>query len=141
MGLDMYLTARRFYWSSEEMPPIPDAPEGYKLDYVIYAVHSWRKANAIHQWFVDNVQDGEDNCQEYYVSREDLRKLREICLAILEKRAAPEEVLPTAEGFFFGSTEYDEWYYSDVKETCGVIAKALVDFPEDKWDFRYSSSW
>lgn len=140
MGLDMYLTARRFYWSKEEMPPIPDAPEGYKLDYVIYAVHSWRKANAIHQWFVDNVQDGIDNCQDYYVSREELQRLRDICQSIVDG-ADPDEALPTQEGFFFGSTEYDEWYYRDLKETIEVIDKALKDFPEGTWDFRYSSSW
>lgn len=140
MGLDMYLTARRFYWSSEEMPPIPDAPEGYKLDYVIYAVHSWRKANAIHDWFVRNVQDGVDNCQDYYVSREELEKLRNLCIEVVDG-APPEDRLPTTEGFFFGSTEYDAWYYSDLKETIAVIDKALKDFPEGRWDFRYSSSW
>ena len=25
-------------------------------------IASWRKANAIHKWFVDNVQDGVDDC-------------------------------------------------------------------------------
>lgn len=140
MGLDMYLTARRFYWSNEAMPPIPDAPEGYKLDYVIYAVHSWRKANAIHEWFVQNVQDGVDNCQDYYVSRDDLIKLREICHAILEETQSPEDALPTAEGFFFGSTEYDEYYYHNLRETIAVIDKALKDF-NDEWEFRYASSW
>lgn len=140
MGLDMYLTARRFYWSNEEMPKIPEAPEGYKVDYVILHVHSWRKANAIHQWFVDNVQDGEDNCQEYYVRREDLEKLRNLCTEVLDG-APPEDRLPTAEGFFFGSTEYDEGYREDLRETVAVIDKALTDFPEGQWDFRYSSSW
>ena len=35
----------------------------------------WRKANAVHNWFVDNVQDGNDGCKHYWVSKEDLQKL------------------------------------------------------------------
>ena len=35
----------------------------------------WRKANQIHKWFVDNVQEGVDNCGEYYVSHEKLQEL------------------------------------------------------------------
>jgi len=44
----------------------------------------WRKANAIHGWFVENCQDGEDNCQEYWVSREKLINLKDLCQDILE---------------------------------------------------------
>ena len=33
----------------------------------------WRKSNQIHKWFVDNVQGGNDNCGEYYVSHEKLK--------------------------------------------------------------------
>ena len=44
----------------------------------------WRKANMIHKWFVDNVQDGEDDCREYYVSREQLALLVETCKEVLK---------------------------------------------------------
>lgn len=43
----------------------------------------WRKANHIHGWFVDNVQNGEDDCQEHLVSREDLQKLQKSVEAVL----------------------------------------------------------
>jgi len=49
----------------------------------------WRKANHIHQWFVDNVQDGNDNCGEYSVSREKLLELLNLC----------ETIIASAEGF------------------------------------------
>lgn len=43
----------------------------------------WRKANAIHNWFVNNVQEGEDDCKEYWVSREQLEKLLKIVRKVL----------------------------------------------------------
>lgn len=45
----------------------------------------WRKANAIHQWFVDRVQDGKDDC-EYHdeVTKEILEELRDKCKNVLE---------------------------------------------------------
>lgn len=39
----------------------------------------WRKANAIHRWFVDNVQGGEDDCDIYEVSKEQIEELLDIC--------------------------------------------------------------
>lgn len=35
----------------------------------------WRKANQIHHWFVENVQEGGDDCGEYVVSRDQLKSL------------------------------------------------------------------
>ncbi len=34
----------------------------------------WRKNNAVHKWFVDNLNNGEDDCQEYYVPRGHLQE-------------------------------------------------------------------
>lgn len=42
-------------------------------------VMDWRKANHIHAWFVDNVQDDRDDCKTYYVSWEKLRELLTVC--------------------------------------------------------------
>ena len=43
----------------------------------------WRKANQVHKWFVDNVQDGDDDCGTYPVTREQLEELLEKCEYIL----------------------------------------------------------
>ncbi len=115
-------------------------------------VAEWRKANAIHQWFVDNVQGGEDNCRDYYVSRDDLIELRDRCREVIDMRdrqnANPDEMLPTAEdilptteGFFFGSTEYDEWYYRDIQYTLDTLDNLLTNPKFGGFDFNYSSSW
>jgi hypothetical protein len=42
----------------------------------------WRKANQVHAWFVKNVQNGIDECQESKVTREQLQELLAICKKI-----------------------------------------------------------
>jgi len=44
----------------------------------------WRKANHIHAWFVDNVQNGEDNGREYLVDWDKLRELLSACTKVIE---------------------------------------------------------
>ena len=99
----------------------------------------WRKANAIHDWFVKNVQGGEDQCNPHYVSREDLIALKEVCEEVLADRKRTAELLPTASGFFFGSTEYDQYYFDDIKATIEIIDRCL-ELPTS-WEFEYRSSW
>ncbi|RLB83158.1 MAG: hypothetical protein DRH15_05655, partial [Deltaproteobacteria bacterium] len=57
------------------------------LDYikVVIEVGYWRKANAIHRWFVENVQDGNDDCERYYVPREKLKELKDLCQEVIKK--------------------------------------------------------
>jgi hypothetical protein len=99
----------------------------------------WRKANAIHRWFVDTCQDGNDDCRQSYVSREQLQKLLETCKAVLADRTKADELLPTQDGFFFGPTEYDHVYFADVADTATQLENVLE--LDDSWDFCYSSSW
>ena len=130
MGLDMYLYGRK---------------DNYHLvDYNIGRIGVqvelgyWRKVNCVHQWFVDNVQDGVDNCATYYVSRETLEELKDVCQKVLDNPDRAEELLPNKEGFFFGSQEYDEWYFNDIQETIDIINKALkLDYDY----YEYHSSW
>jgi hypothetical protein len=157
MGLDMYLEARRYvsgysHSKDEEKELFNTITEaigmGDKHDErfatVSVNVMYWRKANAIHDWFVKNVQNGEDDCGSYHVSREKLRELGELCQRVAEKgdSAYAAEHLPTASGFFFGGTEYDEYYFEDVDRTAKRLAE-LVGLPEgmNGYDFYYNSSW
>ena len=99
----------------------------------------WRKANAIHQWFVDNCQKGEDDCRDAYVSREQLEELLGVVKEVLADKSKADELLPTQQGFFFGSTEYDEYYFQDLELTKKILKNAL-SMPKE-WDFGYQSSW
>jgi hypothetical protein len=61
---------------------LPSCSGSPSLD-VSVTVAYWRKANAIHAWFVKNVQDGVDECQESYVDREKLKELLDLCEEVL----------------------------------------------------------
>ena len=104
----------------------------------------WCKANAIHEWFVNNVQGGEDECEPHEVTFIHLYKLREVCGKVLNdhrKQATAEQVLPTANGFFFGGAEYDEYYYEMAKYTFKLCNDLLDSFDWDNNYLYYQSSW
>ncbi len=145
MGLDMYLEKRHFvgnkYRKPEEQVKV-EGLEGVKQERVqeiTEQVAYWRKANAIHQWFVKHVQDGVDNCGDYHVSRPELVTLRDLCKEVLADHTKAKELLPTQEGFFFGNTEYGDDYFSDISDTVKMLDEVLAE--EAHGDFYYSSSW
>ena len=112
MGLDMYLSARKHFekvnWhtlqANDELtynspeavyPQFNDLMELTQLTDVATDMYGatvevtcayWRKANQIHNWFVTNVQGGEDNCGEYYVPQDKLIELLAICKHSLETK-------------------------------------------------------
>jgi hypothetical protein len=51
-----------------------------------------------------------------------------------------KENLPTTSGFFFGSTEYDQWYWHDVKDCIKQMRKLYKAMSDDDfvvWDFSW----
>lgn len=183
MGLDMYLTKRTYVKNWEHMAPderheiivrrggkerTDIKPE--RISEIVEDVAYWRKANAIHKWFVEWVQDGEDNCGEYLVTVEQLSTLVSLCKQVLAsvetvdgeihestsynpdgsvvKNTRPGQVvaqqelaagmLPTQSGFFFGSTDYDEYYLKDLADTVEQLEPLLSD---SDCDYYYHSSW
>jgi len=49
--------------------------------------------------------------------------------------------LPTQSGFFFGSTEYDDYYTQDLEYTIDVISSILMNPDYKDASFYYRSSW
>jgi hypothetical protein len=146
MGLDMFLEVNRFVWYNERESDWVKSIErhfpelkGLEFKEISFGIGYWRKANAIHKWFVDNVQDGNDDCREYSVDKEQLQELLDICKAVKVDNGRAGDILPTQDGFFFGSTAYDEYYFQDIDKTIEILEKAL-SLP-DEYDFEYSSSW
>jgi len=163
MGLDMYL---------ERMPR-----QIYGRNNVEYhnavEVGYWRKANQIHNWFVEHVQDGIDDCDYHKeVTKEILEELLDTCTKVYEScsmmigpvkngsvykngewsdciepgkvvidATVAKELLPTTSGFFFGSTDYDEYYVDDIAQTIDIITKVLKTTDFDKEMIYYCSSW
>lgn len=60
---------------------------------------------------------------------------------VIEDATACEDVLPTQKGFFFGSTEYNEWYLEDVKYTYNQIEKILKETDFTRYEIIYCASW
>jgi hypothetical protein len=153
MGLDMYLNAKRFISEyrdadkqiAEQIRSISIPGLGKRLvNSIETEAMYWRKANAIHKWFVDNVQDGVDECQEHDVSTEDLQMLIALCKEVLANRANEERVLelmPPQAGFFFGSTELDEYFFDEVERTITELEALLATDGIENWYFTYRSSW
>ena len=116
------------------------SPFGGSVDTVIVDVAYWRKANAIHGWFVTHCQDDIDECQETRVSWESLEILYTICSRILDDNQLANQLLPPVSGFFFGSTDIDNYYLQDLEYTKNVLEKIITSDSKD-WDFYYRSSW
>lgn len=150
-----------------------------KVSAIEEAVGYWRKANQIHKWFVDNIQDGVDNCGEYSLSKEKAKELLSICKEIkkscslvagkvrngqvqnketsgkfqdviedgklMKNSNIAAKLLPSASGFFFGSTDYDEYYMQDIDNTIDIMESILSGEDETKEYFKeeiiYTSSW
>ena len=99
----------------------------------------WRKVNQVHNWFVENVQSGEDDCGTYEVGREQLANLKSRCERVLADPTRAEELLPTTEGFFFGGTEYDDYYQEGLRDTIRILDQCLAMPADTVWS--YWSSW
>lgn len=147
MGLDMYLTAKRYIYDfGDDDKVLRDALEalkanGMEVKELSYRAGYWRKANAIHKWFVDNVQGGSDNCAEYIVSTAKLERLLELVNEVLRNKDKADDLLPTHNGFFFGSLIYDEGYFDDLIQTKAIIENVLALEEFNRYDIYYSSSW
>lgn len=112
-------------------------------------VVQWRKANAVHNWFAVNVDPGAmESMNPVQVSRADLIQLVNDCEEDLENYRAchkdnreyePMHLIPTA-GFFFGSTEVNGLWESDLEQTVQEIGRLLKEDDGDQ-TYEYMSWW
>ena len=184
MGLDMYLTKTTYVGFQYEHNRRKDGsvpmmtshniehiqPE--RVSEITETVGTWRKANAIHAWFIANCADGMDDCQDVQVTEDHMNELLRVCnlvlsLADIEKGIIkngkvgtangwedilqPGEyvsnaevvarLLPPQSGFFFGGTDYDQYYIHDIKLTVEILTEALKDTDKHYTEFHYRASW
>lgn len=148
MGLDMYLHAEKYLsvnFSPELQTKVKTLVEDLGIDVepsgITVKLMYWRKANQIHDWFVKNVQDGVDDCKRYIVYPETLQLLKDTIDKVLADTSQAATLLPPSKGFFFGSTDIDEWYWRDLEETSKKLGEILESEPLRDWDIYYRSSW
>ena len=168
MGLDMYLVKKKKYARKE----------WENMKEIAY----WRKANHIHNYFVNEVislKHRKDEDFEYHgdyelIGKPHLVKLLDKVNYLLDniiledgeimngmrldkdtgefvpnmiqgKRIANpqicEEVLPRADGFFFGDQEYTQWYYDDLVHTKEMLEKILKEHDFKNYYIYYCASW
>jgi len=104
-------------------------------------VFYWVKFNALHGWFVKHVQDGKDDCGDYIIPKSKLDYLLEVLEDVNKRPRSAKRLLPTESGFFFGGTEYDEYYFDNVKKSVTTIRSILADTDFETEDLYYTSSW
>lgn len=101
----------------------------------------FRKANFIYGYF-NHLIDHDTECA--IVSVADMRDFLNTCIDVYNKRGDTEfarERLPTYVGFFFGTYDYDEWYYAKVKYAIDSIGAALKGIDADEECFAIWFSW
>lgn len=153
MGLDMYLNKKTYVkrWAHTPKESVYhvtiDREKGHRIksDRVTFIEEElmyWRKANHIHKYFVDTVGRGEDNCQEMYVDTETITDLINTLKKVVKAKddSVSSELLPTGSGFFFGSKEYDEYYYEECERTLNELSD-IIDSGDADCDLYYQASW
>lgn len=135
MGLDMYLNRRKKFRKG-------DVEFNRLAEEASEEVCYWRKANQIRQWFVDHTDlMYDDNCRIIELSKEELKNLLNDCLSVTKDHSLARKLLPTQSGFFFGSTDYDEWYFKEVSRTADELQKILKETDFDTEVIEYGEWW
>lgn len=163
MGLDMYFYARKTTYKSFSKWDNPDRanevnyPEDLKIfsDYIHdrnfksvqtetrYQIGYFRKFNALHSYIVKTFANGIDNCQDIILYKEDVEQIKKVLDDVLEANTEEKakELLPTQSGFFFGGTDYDEFYFEDVKDAADLMQSFLDNFDFENYQLIYEASW
>ena len=169
MGLDQYLEIRKSEYCSKyhknkgsrlklEYPKditefIPDLTDLRISRQTNYEVGYWRKANQIHNWFMQNCAERDeydnpiDDCRPIEITVDKLEELLDTCKKVLADHSLAETLLPTKSGFFFGPTEYDDYYFGEIEQTIEIIepvlkfAKHKLEIKDYAWEVYYQASW
>ena len=95
-------------------------------------LRSFRKVNFLVKFFETKGMDVEHQ-HPIWVGKEDCEELASLCNQVLSDHSKAKELLPTMSGFFFGSTDYNDYYFQDVEDVKNFLVNTLI--PEfDKLD-------
>lgn len=180
MGLDQFFYAKRYSsksrWDNNSNRFFKEYPEelGEFYNYIMernfasteeqYQIGYFRKFNALHAFIVNNYASGVDECQLIYLGREQVKELLSKLRAVQEDHSKAQELLPTQDGFFFGDTHYNEWYYANVEQAIDMFERIdnfleahthqLINYEGEPvfnddgtpmivcdWDIAYQASW
>jgi hypothetical protein len=150
MGLDMYLEAHRHVAPcdprTEPMRRAIGAAIGYvpskekpghdasllEISCVAVRVGYWRKFGDLHRWFVDNAQEGSDDCRPTYVDARCLQALQRVCERVIDD--------PACVTLHFACRDDADLDVEELKYTLHILAHAIA-LQEQGWDIYYRASW
>lgn len=96
----------------------------------------FRKVNFLVRYFKSLGFDP-NKSDSFEISKTDIKDLLFRCKEVLKDPSIAGELLPTMGGFFFGSIEYDEYYYEDVEEVKKFIEETLLPSFDNLQDDEY----
>lgn len=82
-----------------------------------------------------------ENCSRLEIDGYKIDELLVKCKQVLEDNSLAETLLPTQGGFFFGNTEYNDWYFYYVKEVYDKFSEIAEDFNSDEDMLSMVCSW
>jgi hypothetical protein len=109
MGLDIYFEKRKTEYSD--------------LAY-------FRKVNFLVLFFEKQLCCEIENMTDLEVEKDNIEELLCRCNEVLADHSLAKTLLPTIGGFFFGSTEYDEYYFKDVERVRDTCIELLPEFDD-----------
>lgn len=115
MGLDIY-----FSRMNKVANPSDERHENEEVGY-------FRKVNFLVQFFENNYGFSGESFDYLPVDKEMLTDLIERCNAVIVDPSKAQELLPTCSGFFFGSTDYDKYYFEDVKQVRDTCERLITE--------------
>ena len=94
--------------------------------------HDFRKRNWLMP-FVENAIGHEvENCVEYELSKEMMLDLLDRIDKVLADHDLADELLQTQAGFFYGSTQYDDWYFEDLRDAKDQLEEDVKSMDDDE---------
>lgn len=133
MGLDMYLSGEKFFWTNWEDRSKDRKEDGMKVQSLQVELGYWRKHPNLHGYIVNTFAGGKDECQSIELYEDDLLKIID---------AVKGKDLPHTEGFFFGKSSDDQDQITkDVKILEGAISWVKIKELGVSRSVVYQASW
>ena len=113
---------------------------------IMEEVGRWRNAYFLHEWIVNNANDGFDAGDRFRISFEVVKKLRDTILSVTNGDVKPEDVLPLPgyEVELEGRT-YDDQYYELLRYTFAItdeiVSRGDGSTNDVAFDYYYHANW
>ena len=92
----------------------------------------FRKHNYLMAWVEDTTNQAIENCADIDLTKGQLENLLASINEVLADHEKAPELLPTQAGFFFGSTDYDEWYFKNLEYARSQLYGMVADMADDE---------